>query len=1084
MKRILTTILVLATMTLGGMAQTDALWMRYTAISPDGKTIAFTYKGDIYTVASLGGQAVQLTTHAGYDTHPVWSPDGSRIAFASDRKGGMDIYVMPATGGLPTQLTFNSATETPWSFSPDGKYVYFSAAIQDPSASMLFPSSRLTELYKVPVAGGKTTRVLATPAEWVSWNADGSKMLYQDRYGIEDEWRKHHTSSTTRDLWLYDAATGKHTNLTAHAGEDRNPVWSPDGKRVLFLSERDGGSMNVYSMSASGGDVKALTSFTKHPVRFLSVSNNGTMCYTQDGGICVQDINSQNVLRLKVAINHDDSDQVSRLSFSKGASEATVSPDGKMVAFVVRGDVFVTSVEYGTTKQVSSTPEAEADPTWGPDSRSLVYASERGGNWQLVRATIARDGDPNFANATVINEEILAPNNKVERMMPRFNAAGTELAFIQDRNKLMVMDMKSKKVRQVTDGSTWYETNGGFNYAWSPDGEWFALEYIANGRDPYTDIGIVKASGGEITNITGSGYFSENPRWVMGGKGILFTSNRYGMRAHGSWGSQDDVLLCFINQDAYDRYRLNKEDYELLKELEKEQKKKDDKKSDDKKKSDKKDEDKKAEESPLLNVELDGIDERVVRLTPNSSDIASAMVTTDGETLYYLSKFEKGYDLWKLDLRKHETKLINKMNAGRAHIEAAVKDDKNLFILGSGTMQKLTISGDKLASITFTATMKMNRALEREAMFNHVARQIDKRFYNLNYHGIDWPKMVEDYRKFLPHINNNYDFAEMLSELLGELNASHTGSRYYPTGGEATADLGLIYDWSYTGNGLRVEEVIERGPLAHAGSEVRRGTIIDRINGEPITVENDYSLLLNGQAGRKVLLDLRDPATGKQWQEVVKPITKGALNDLLYRRWVKRNAHIVDSLSGGRLGYVHLRSMADASYRDVYSQIMGKYYKRDGIVIDTRWNGGGRLHEDIEVLFSGKKYFTQVIRGREACDMPSRRWNKPSIMLQCEANYSNAHGTPWVYKHCGIGRLVGMPVPGTMTSVSWEDLQDDSMLFGIPIIGYQLPDGSYLENSQLEPDVRVANDPATVVNGVDDQLSTAVRELLREIDGK
>ena len=168
MKRILTTILVLATMTLGGMAQTDALWMRYTAISPDGKTIAFTYKGDIYTVASLGGQAVQLTTHAGYDTHPVWSPDGSRIAFASDRKGGMDIYVMPATGGLPTQLTFNSATETPWSFSPDGKYVYFSAAIQDPSASMLFPSSRLTELYKVPVAGGKTTRVLATPAEWVS----------------------------------------------------------------------------------------------------------------------------------------------------------------------------------------------------------------------------------------------------------------------------------------------------------------------------------------------------------------------------------------------------------------------------------------------------------------------------------------------------------------------------------------------------------------------------------------------------------------------------------------------------------------------------------------------------------------------------------------------------------------------------------------------------------------------------------------------------------------------------------------------------------------------------------------------------
>ncbi len=1079
MKR-LTTIAAAVLVTFVAMAQSDGLWLRYARISPDGSRIAFTYKGDIYIVNASGGAATQLTTQAAHDTRPVWSPDGTKIAFASDRKGGMDIYVMPATGGMPQQLTFNSAAETPWSFSPDGQYIYFSAAIQDPASSMLFPSARLTELYKVPVAGGKTTRVLASPAEWVQWSADGKSMLYQDRYGIEDEWRKHHVSSTTRDLWRYDTATGRHTNLTARAGEDRNPVWSPDGKSMLFLSERDGGTMNVYTMPVDGGKATALTSFKKHPVRFLSVASTGTMCYTWDGAIYTQAPNGQ-PHRIAVTLTHDDSDQVTRLSFSKGAGDATVSPDGKMVAFVVRGDVFVTSVEYGTTKQVSNTPEAEADPTWGADSRSLVYASERGGNWQLVRATISRDGDPNFANATVINEEILAPNNRVERMMPRFNAAGTELAFIQDRNKLMVMDMKSKKVREVTDGSTWYETNGGFNYAWSPDGEWFALEYIANGRDPYTDIGIVRASGGEITNITGSGYFSENPQWVMGGKGILFTSNRYGMRAHGSWGSQDDVLLCFINRDAYDRYRLNKEDYELLKELEKEQKKNADKKKDGDKK-DKKDEKTDADDDPLLKVELDGIDERVVRLTPNSSDIAGAMITTDGETLYYLSHIEKGYDLWKLDLRKHETKLAGKMGAGRAKIVSAVKDDKNLFILGSNTMQKLTISGDKLTGISFTARMKMDLAAEREAMFNHVARQIDKRFYNLNYHGINWQDMVEDYRKFLPHINNNYDFTEMLSELLGELNASHTGSRYYPSGGEATADLGVIFDWNYTGNGLRVEEVLERGPLGYAGSEVKRGTIIERINGETITPENDYSLLLNGQAGRKVLLDLRDPATGKQWQEVVKPITKSALNDLLYRRWVDRNAHIVDSLSGGRLGYVHLRSMADASYREVYSQIMGKYYKRDGIVIDTRWNGGGRLHEDIEVLFSGEKYFTQVIRGREACDMPSRRWNKPSIMLQCEANYSNAHGTPWVYKHRGIGRLVGMPVPGTMTSVSWEDLQDDSMLFGIPIIGYQLPDGSYLENTQLEPDVKVANDPATVVNGVDDQLTTAVRELLKEID--
>ena len=212
--------------------------------------------------------------------------------------------------------------------------------------------------------------------------------------------------------------------------------------------------------------------------------------------------------------------------------------------------------------------------------------------------------------------------------------------------------------------------------------------------------------------------------------------------------------------------------------------------------------------------------------------------------------------------------------------------------------------------------------------------------------------------------------------------------------------------------------------------------------------------------------------------------TSGRLNGLLYKRWVKQRAADVEKWSNGRLGYVHIQSMGDGSFRTVYSDILGKYNNCDGIVIDTRFNGGGRLHEDIEILFSGQKYFTQVVRGREACDMPSRRWNKPSIMLQCEANYSNAHGTPWVYKHQKIGKLVGMPVPGTMTSVSWETLQDPSLVFGIPIIGYRLPDGSYLENSQLEPDIKVANSPETVVKGEDMQLKTAVDELLKEIDSQ
>jgi len=205
---------------------------------------------------------------------------------------------------------------------------------------------------------------------------------------------------------------------------------------------------------------------------------------------------------------------------------------------------------------------------------------------------------------------------------------------------------------------------------------------------------------------------------------------------------------------------------------------------------------------------------------------------------------------------------------------------------------------------------------------------------------------------------------------------------------------------------------------------------------------------------------------------------------MLYDRWVKRNAELVDKLSKGRLGYVHLEAMNDNSFREVYNDLLGKYNDRDGIVIDTRYNGGGRLHEDIEVLFSGKKYFSQVLRGREACDMPSRRWNKPSIMLVCEANYSNAHGTPYVYKHVGIGDLVGMPVPGTMSSVWWETLQDKTLVFGIPIVGMRDNNGNYLENMQQEVDYKVAQRPELIQQGEDEQIEKAVEILLKQVDGK
>lgn len=1066
-------------------AEEAPLWMRHCVISPDGGQIAFTYKGDIYTVDTGGGKARQITSSRGYDTHPVWSPDGKSIAFASDREGSMDVFIVGRDGGVPRRLTSHSGNEVPVAFR-DNDHVLFGAAVMPDAGDMTFPSAQFPQVYEVSTEGGRPVMFSSVPMEDINVSPDGRSFLYHDRKGYEDAWRKHHTSSITRDIWLCTAAVGRERRfrkITTFDGEDRTPVWAQDGKSFYYLSERDG-SFNIYRSDIEGRNITRLTSHTGHPVRFLSAAKDGTLCYGFNGEIyTLKEGEPAKNVAVSIVADTYDRHLVKQLK-SSGATEISVSPEGKEVAFVMRGDVYVTSVEYKTTKQITDTPEQERDIDFSPDGRSIVYASERDGLWQIYQTSLVDKDDKLFTYANDFKEERLV-NSSYTSFQPQYSPDGKEVAFLQNRTELRVLNLKTKEVRTVMDGKFEYSYSDGDQwFEWSPDSRWLLSGYIGHGGWNNKDVALVNASGnGEIHNLTQSGYTDGDAKWVLGGKAMIWKSDRAGYRSHGSWGSEDDVYIMFFDLDAYEHFRMSKEETALLEEAEKKEKEDDAKKEDEKKKGKRNaGEKKKKDVVEPLEFDLENCRDRIVRLTVNSSRLGDAVLSAKGDKLYYQAAFEDGYDLWVHDLKENKTSIVMK-NIGYGAMMTDKKQE-NLYLCNSSIRKvNMELGGSK--TVEFSATFNYRPYEERQYMFDHIWKQVEDKFYVADLHGVDWKGYYNSYRRFLPHINNNYDFQEMLSEMLGELNGSHTGARYYAPGASfQTACLGAFYDNEYTGDGLKIKEIIAKGPFAVKKTDVTEGCIIEKINGEKISAGADYYPLLEGKAGRKVLLSVYNPKKGKRFEVTVKAISEGEQSDLLYRRWVRRNEQLVEKLSGGRVAYVHVQGMNSPSFRTVYSELLSeKNRTKEAVIVDTRHNGGGWLHDDLVTLLNGKEYQRFVPKGQYIGSDPFNKWLKPSCVLVCEDNYSNAHGFPWVYKELGIGKLIGTPVPGTMTAVWWERQIDPSIVFGIPQVGCMDMRGEYLENKELQPDIEVYNSPEEMLRGEDKQLEAAVKEMLKTIEG-
>jgi len=1074
-------VIILLSFCFTAIAQTVPEWVRYPAISPNGETIAFTYKGDIYSVAASGGQANRLTFHKAHDYKAVWSNDGKQIAFASDRFGSFDIYVMPALGGKSQRLTFHSTNEEPYTFSSDDQQILFKGQRMDSRDHRQYPSSRHAELYSVSVNSGRVDQVLSIAAEDLQINSAGRQYIYHDNKGAENPWRKHHKSSATRDIWTYDPASKEHQQLTTFEGEDRNPIYANDGNSIYYLSEQSG-SFNIHSLDISRPSrSKQLTKFDLHPVRFLSkgeAQGNDILAFSYHGILHTM-LAGESPKQVDISIRTQDIDNNEEMvSVNGDISDMAISPSGKEIAYVSNGEVFVSSSDGAFTKQITDTAAQENFVTFSPDGESLLYAGERDNKWSIFKATKTRKEEPFFYAATLIKEEALV-SNEFDNYQPKVSPDGNKLAYIQDRRSLVVMDLESAEATiLIAPEHMLHMRDGDQTFSWSPDSQWILFEY--NKLLNNADIAMVAASGGkDMRVIVPSGYYDSEPKWINNGKQILWFSNRNGLKSYATSGrSENDVYTLFFNQEDWDKYKLSEDDFDLLSAIEEAASEKDEE-SKDNDDADDKDENEETEVVEPLVIQWDGLEDRSSKLTIHSSILADAVLNKDANKLYYLSKFEDKFNLWETDLRTQDTKQLISLNTDGGSLMWDPKME-NLYLLSEGNISKMMLEEGKSEPVSISGEVLIDQDALRQYAFDHVWLRTSKIFYEPTFHGIDWPKMRSEYKPKVEHVANPYEFTELLSEMLGELNVSHAGAGYRGAeGGDETASLGVFYDYDYNGSGIKITEIIKGGPLDKAKFDLSAGMVITNIDGKKINADIDWAKLLNRKSNKFTLLNVLNEKTGETIQITVKPISLSEESDLLYDRFVDINQREVLAKSDGQLGYVHIPSMGDGPYRSIYNDMMGKFFDKKAMVVDTRFNGGGDLVADLAMFFSGEPFLSYAIDGKVVGGEPTSRYTKPVITLFNESMYSDGHCYASGYKDLKLGKSVGMPVPGTCSFAGWEGLPMGGY-WGVVPVSAKNKKGEWLENNQTNPDIMVRNQPGVIDFGRDQQLERAIKEILKD----
>ncbi len=1039
------------------------------AISPDGRELAIVSSGDIWTVPAAGGDARLLIAHDANESRPMYSPDGTRLAFVSDRTGGGDIYVLTLATGALARVTFDDGLDRLDGWSRDGAWIYFSSSSRDIAG--------MHDIFRVRAAGGTPMAVSAdryTSEFFAAPAPDGRRVAFSARgNGVGQWWRNGSSHLDESEIWLlHDGDQPKYEQLTERGAKQLWPMWSGDGKSLFYVSDR-GGRQNVWTLTL-GGQPRQVTRFNDGRVLWPTITSDGkTIAFERDFEIWTLDTASGRAAQLAISRRGlPAGPAVDHLTLNNGFQDLELSPDGRKVAFTARGEVWAASArDGGDAVRVTRTSARESQVAWLPDSRRIVYVSER-------------DNVPHvFAYDFTTSKETQLTNAATGDSGLRVSPDGKSLAFVRDGKELRVMDIEAKTDRALASGHIVRSDRG---LAWSPDSKWIA--YLGLSGASFRNVYAVPAAGGTsraVTSIPNGN--ANNVSWSPDGTYLIYNTNQ---RTEPSQTVRVDLILR-TPRFREDRFRdLFRDEPTRTPPAERRPEGE----------TAPRRESAAPPRDPAKPVEIVFEDiRRRVSILPVGVEVSTQTFSPDGRSLLLTATAagQQNLYLYSMDELAREPAVARQLTstAGNKSDAQFTADGREVFYLEQGRISVIPVESRQARAVSVNAEMDIDFSQEKMEVFRQAWTYMRDGFYDDKFHGVNWQAVRSRYEPRVAAAQTSDELRRLLNLMVGELNASHLGVSGGRGGGgrggesPASARLGLRFDRAaYERNGhLKVTEVIALGPAAIT-RQISAGDYVTAVNGTPVTADvNLDALLVRGVDRRTVLTVAAQPAATDTREVIVRPVTQGTEKNLLYRQWVEWNRAYVDKASGGRLGYAHMNDMSEGALQRLYLDLDAENRVKDGVVIDVRNNNGGFVNAYALDVLSRRGYLMMTPRGLPMAPARSvlgqRALELPTVLVTNQHSLSDAEDFTEGYRTLRLGKVVGEPTSGWIIYTGSQTLVDGSSM-RMPGTRITSLDGTTMELNPRKVDVPVTRPIGESLTGKDSQLDTAVRELLQQLGAK